>query len=81
MLDLPCSVDLLTRFAESECKDPHDKIFGLLGLVKYGQNFDVNYAMGLTNLFWYTLDYCDDPNRSLDMEALRRAYKLLLKTL
>ena len=48
----------IPRFCFSDCTDPRDRVYGLLGLTILGNTFPVEYTCTPTELFFRTLVHC-----------------------
>lgn len=48
---------LLKRFPDSMCKDPRDKIYGLIGLSSDSQGFPIDYAKSASDVWADTMEF------------------------
>ena len=54
--DPPLLAVILKGFAQLDCKDPHDKIYALLALVRDGADIPVDYNSNPEDIFWSTFN-------------------------
>jgi hypothetical protein len=47
--------EVLKDYSHLDCEDPRDKIYGLLGLVRTRERFDVDYSKTPSAIFWKAL--------------------------
>lgn len=54
----------LTEFMESHCKEPRDRVFGLLGCVKIEQRTEIDYCLDVSTVFLNAIEtICQSPER------------------
>lgn len=73
---------LVEEFADQQCKDPHDHVYGLLGLLDSKQEDEfVDYGCDIEVLFWNVLEATHKQMSTLASGARRDSYQWNMETL
>jgi hypothetical protein len=72
---------ILETFSESECENPRDKIYGILGLVPEHRRVQVDYAKPLQQIFFDVLYKVIEDEWYLDQHTHRKFASFLAKRL
>jgi ankyrin repeat protein len=70
---------ILETFADLQCTDTHDKVFGLLSLVRSSGVISINYSKTLTAVFWDAIQGIIRDDSFMDIESHCDIGRLLRK--
>lgn len=72
---------LVESFAAQECYDPHDHVYGLLGLLEGGHSLPIDYNIDMEVLFWQVLEVTHQQVSAMFSGARRDSYQWNLEIL